>query len=100
MSSAAFLLAGLVGIGGLMGYVRKGSVASAVAGTLVAAGYAYSGLLLSSPNDAAQGRILAMATSGLLGSAMAVRFVKTVRVVPLALTLVGVGAFTYFAVSA
>lgn len=98
MSSVAYGLAGLCGLGGLMGFVRKGSVMSAVAGGAIAAAYAYSGSLYAN-KDSAQGRYIAMGASGVLGGAMAVRYLKTLKPLPLVLTVVGVGAFVYFAVS-
>lgn len=101
MSTVAFVLGAFTAVGGMMGYARKGSIMSAVGGVAVGLAYGYSGTLLSvGGTAAAQGRHAAMITSGLLGAGMAVRYLKTLKAVPLVLTIVGVGAFTYFAVSA
>ena len=99
MATVAFGLGGLCAVGGMVGYTRRGSVMSAIGGLSVAAGFAYAGKLLANSADAPQGRVVAMATSAVLGGVMAVRYLRTLKPVPLVLTIVGVGAFTYFAVS-
>lgn len=100
---SAHLVAGVLGgitiVGGAMGYLRKRSVASLVAGLLIGASYLYSAMLLNAVGDAEQGRVLAIATSAVLGAAMGVRYVKTLKPMPLCLTLVGIGAGTFFAVN-
>jgi uncharacterized membrane protein (UPF0136 family) len=95
----AAVLSGLSAVGGFMGYFRKGSVMSLIGGAVVAIGYGYAALLLSTPSDVEQGRVIAMASSGILGGVMAMRYLKTLKPVPLVLTILGIGAFTYFAVS-
>ncbi|CAK9437276.1 uncharacterized protein LODBEIA_P16540 [Lodderomyces beijingensis] len=89
MEHPAFTLSGLCAIGGIMGYVRKGSVPSLVAGLTVSVLYGYSGYLLK--QNANYGLEIALGTSSLLlvaglGRAIPTGFQKPV---PLLLVLLG-----------
>jgi uncharacterized membrane protein (UPF0136 family) len=93
------VLSGVCAIGGLMGYIRRGSVMSAVGGLVIALGYGYAAMLFKTPAEADQGRLVALGTSALLSGVMTVRYLKTLKPMPLVLTIVGIGAFVFFAVS-
>jgi len=85
----AFTLSGLCAIGGLMGYFRKGSVPSLVAGLGVSTLYGISGYLLN--QNANYGLELALGTSSVLLAAGLSRATSTgfKKPIPLALVLLG-----------
>lgn len=87
MEHPSFTMAGLCGIGGLMGFYRKGSMPSLIGGLTCAALYGTAGYLLKQNAD--WGLELAIGTSALLTAGMLPRAIKTVKPVPIAVTLIG-----------
>ncbi|KAI3405903.2 hypothetical protein KGF56_001122 [Candida oxycetoniae] len=92
MEHPAFTLSGLCAVGGLMGYFRKGSVPSLVAGIAVSTLYGYSGYLLK--RNADYGIELALGTSGLLLLAGLSRAIPTSFQKPVPLLLVFLGGLS------
>ena len=89
MEHPAWTLSGLCAIGGIMGYARKGSLPSLIAGGSIAALYGAAGYLLKENAD--YGLELALGTSSVLlatglGRAIPSRFKKPV---PVVLTVLG-----------
>ncbi|KAL2711052.1 hypothetical protein KLU848_0289 [Kluyveromyces marxianus] len=97
MEHPSYTLAALATIGGTMGYVRKGSVPSLIAGLTFGGIYGYAGYLLKQNAD--YGLELALGASSVMlatGIARGIpsRFTKPV---PLVLTLLGgLGTFYYY----
>lgn len=96
MEHPAFTLSALVTIGGSMGYLRKKSVPSLVAGLVFGGVYGYAGYLLKQNRDG--GLELALGASSLMlvtGIARGIpgRFKKPV---PLILTILGGFGTTYY----
>lgn len=96
MEHPALTLSGLCTIGGAIGYFRKGSVPSLVAGLTLGALYGYSGYLLK--NNADWGLELALGCSSTLlvagiGRAIPTRFRKPV---PLMLVVLGGLSTVYY----
>ncbi|KAH9892115.1 transmembrane proteins 14C-domain-containing protein [Xylariomycetidae sp. FL2044] len=91
----SFTLAGLLSVGGTMGYVRTGSRPSLIAGLGLGASYALSGYLIKENKD--YGTELALGNSVmLLGSAIP-RVIKTGAKAPVPLGLAAVGGLaTYY----
>jgi uncharacterized membrane protein (UPF0136 family) len=90
-----FTLGGLVGIGGAIGYLKKGSTPSLVAGLTFGSLLIGSGVLISK-NEAFTGHALASATTGIMTAAMAQRFLKTNKFMPAGLIAsVGAVGFAY-----
>ncbi|EDK45074.1 hypothetical protein PVL30_002749 [Lodderomyces elongisporus] len=96
MEHPAFTLSGLCAIGGIMGYVRKGSLPSLIAGTAVSVLYGYSGYLLK--QNANYGIELALGTSSILLVAGLARAIPTgfQKPVPLILLLLGSVSTGYY----
>lgn len=88
---AALLLAG-----GGMGYAKKRSIASLVAGGLFSLGFAYAASELSAPESVANGRRDAALLSVLLFVMMGSRALRTGAPVPKGLAVVGGLASAYF----
>ncbi|EGW34168.1 uncharacterized protein SPAPADRAFT_59605 [Spathaspora passalidarum NRRL Y-27907] len=89
MDHPAFTLAGLTAIGGIMGYARKGSVPSLVAGITFSALYGTAGYLLKQNAD--YGLELALGTSAVLLVAGLARSIPTSFKKPLPVVLVALG---------
>lgn len=77
----AFGLGALTMIGGLVGYLKKGSKPSLIAGTLLGASLIGSGVLISGENQL-EGHGIAAATSSLMAFSMGSRYLKTGKVMP------------------
>jgi uncharacterized membrane protein (UPF0136 family) len=88
-------LAALCGVGGVVGYAKKRSVPSLVAGVAFAAAYGYAANTIN-VGDPAQGHALAAGTSALLAAAMGARLAKTGKFMPAGvLTAVGLAGGAY-----
>lgn len=100
-ATVAAVLAVLLPAGGFVGYARKGSIPSAIAGSVVGALYAFAWSQLKSSAPVTpqfrQGLLTATAASAVLGVAMLVRLIRTKKALPLILTVVGSGSTYYFA---
>ncbi|CAH6720735.1 TMEM14 protein homolog [[Candida] jaroonii] len=92
MEHPAFTLSGLCAVGGFMGYFRKGSVPSLIAGTAFAGLYGYSGYLLKNNQD--WGLEIALASSSVLLLAGATRSFQTNFKAPIPLVLLGLGTLS------
>ncbi|CAM9807588.1 unnamed protein product [Heterosigma akashiwo] len=84
---AAFAVGGLVMLGGVIGYVKKGSKASVIASGGTAMLMITSGLLITKGNDL-EGHGLALATSSLLALGMGARVMKSGKFMPAGLVAV------------
>ncbi|WPK27657.1 hypothetical protein PUMCH_005054 [Australozyma saopauloensis] len=95
MEHPAFTLAGLCAVGGTIGYIRKGSFPSLIAGVTFTALYGYSGYLLKQNAD--WGLELALGSSSILLAAGFARSkaTKFQKPVPLALLVIG-GLSTFY----
>lgn len=68
-------------VGGLVGYMRKGSKPSLIAGTVLGASLIGSGIMISGENQY-EGHALATATSSLMAVGMGSRYLKTGKIMP------------------
>lgn len=94
MEHPAYTLSALCTIGGVGGYVRRGSIPSLAAGVAIGGLYGYSGKLLQ--DNADYGIELASAASALLVVGSLPRAVKTRKPVPITLSVLGVAALAYY----
>lgn len=96
MDHPAFTLAGLCAVGGAMGYFRKGSLPSLVAGITFTALYGCSGYLLKQNAD--WGLELALGTSSILLAAGVARSraTKFRKPVPIAIMVIGGWSAFYY----
>lgn len=92
MEHPAFTLSGLCAIGGFMGYNRKGSLPSLVAGGTLAILYGTAGYLLKQNAD--WGLELALGSSSVLLVAGLARAIPTQFKKPMPLALAGLGALS------
>lgn len=92
MDHPAFTLSALCAVGGLMGYFRKGSVPSLVAGTSFAVIYGTSGYLLKQNKD--WGLEIALGASSCLLAAGLARSIPTSFSKPVPLVLLGLGVLS------
>lgn len=92
MEHPAFSLSGLCVVGGVMGYLRKGSVPSLVAGTTFGVIYAAAGYLLKQNAD--WGLELALGASSTLLVAGIGRAIPTKFKKPVPLVLLGLGGLS------
>uniref|UniRef100_A0A7R9V9Q8 Transmembrane protein 14C n=1 Tax=Chlamydomonas euryale TaxID=1486919 RepID=A0A7R9V9Q8_9CHLO len=83
-------LAALCAGGGVVGYLKKGSLPSLLGGVAFSGAYALSGYYINTV-DAVRGHQMGAATSLLLAGVMGARLVKTKKVMPAGL-LAGTGA--------
>jgi len=84
----------LVALGGIVGYVKKGSVPSIAAGAVIGASLIASGLLADSQPQRAFA--LGTASSGVLTAAMLHRFIKTRKIMPSGIvSAIGAGALAF-----
>lgn len=81
-------LGGLVLVGGAMGYVRKGSKASLMAGITFGSLLLGSGFLIARTDNVYEGHLLATGASGVMAAAMGQRFVATQKFMPAGLVAV------------
>lgn len=97
MEHPAFTLSGLCTVGGAIGYLRKGSVPSLVAGATLGVLYGYAGYLLK--NNADWGLELALGCSSTLLVAGFSRAIPTHfrKPVPLVLVVLGGISTAYYA---
>eukprot|EP00127_Corallochytrium_limacisporum_P005700 Clim_evm79s210 gene=Clim_evmTU79s210 len=86
-----YTMAGLLAIGGTIGYIKAKSVPSLAAGLLFASVYGYSGYLIQQ-NEALLGHQIATGASVLLGTVMGTRALKSKKPMPVILTLAAIGA--------
>ena len=83
-------------IGGTVGYLKKGSTMSLVAGVGLGSLYLGSGYMIAKTDHVYQGHVLAVATSTLLSAAMGARFLSTYKFMPAGLlTVLGMVALGY-----
>ncbi|CUM62872.1 uncharacterized protein PRCAT00000431001 [Priceomyces carsonii] len=94
MEHPAFTLSGLCAVGGIMGYARKGSIPSLIAGTSFAILYGGAGYLLKKNAD--YGLELALGTSTFLLVAGLGRAIPTQFKKPLPVGLVVLGGLSTF----
>ncbi|KAH8599125.1 transmembrane proteins 14C-domain-containing protein [Bisporella sp. PMI_857] len=91
----SFTLAGLLAVGGTIGYVKGRSVPSLVAGVGLGASYAYAGYLIKQNRD--YGTELALGNSAVLLASAVPRIIKTRARAPVPLVLGTVGVLsTYY----
>ena len=83
-------------IGGAIGYLKKGSKMSLVAGVGLGALYLGSGYMIAKTDRVYEGHVLAVATSTVLTTAMGHRFMGTQKFMPAGLlTVLGIVALSY-----
>ncbi|KAJ3221973.1 hypothetical protein HK099_002836 [Clydaea vesicula] len=90
----AYTMAGLISAGGLIGFAKKGSKASLIAGCAVGGLYATSGYLISENRD--NGIELALSASVLLSSAFLPKAIRTQKVMPVFIATLGVLTTCYY----
>jgi uncharacterized membrane protein (UPF0136 family) len=76
----------LVVMGGVMGYVRKGSTPSLVAGVTVGSLLLGSGYMIAKTDNVYEGHVLASGAAGILAVAMGRRFMLTQKFMPAGVT--------------
>ena len=76
-----FTLGGIVGLGGIMGYMKKGSTPSLVAGLTLGSALIGSGVLITK-NQSFEGHCLACGATGIMTVAMGSRFYKSGKFMP------------------
>ena len=89
-------LGGLVMLGGAIGYVKKGSTPSLIAGVTFGSLLVGSGYLIAKTDLQYQGHSLATASSGLMALGMAYRYMNTTKFMPSGMVAVlGAAACAY-----
>lgn len=94
MEHPAYSLAVLCSVGGVGGYIRRGSVPSLIAGLTIGGLYGYSGKLLQDNVD--YGIYLASAASALLFIGSLPRAIKTQKAMPVGLSIIGLTTLAYY----
>lgn len=94
MEHPAFTLSGLCAVGGVMGYAKKGSMPSLVAGTAFSVLYGVAGYLLKQNQD--WGLEIALGSSSFLLLAGLGRSIPTKFRKPVPLVLLGLGGLSTF----
>ncbi len=74
-------MAGLMGLGGAMGYARAKSLPSLAAGLISSSLFAYSGVLINQGKDF-EGHALSLTVSSVLTVAMSARVLRTRKIMP------------------
>jgi uncharacterized membrane protein (UPF0136 family) len=97
---ANLTLGGLVAVGGIVGYVRKGSTMSLVAGVVFGSLLCTSAYLIATPSSSSttifRGHVLAATTSGIMALGMGQRYLKTNKIMPAGMVaLLGAAACAY-----
>jgi uncharacterized membrane protein (UPF0136 family) len=92
LALTASVVSGLCAVGGAVGYARKNSVASLVAGSGIAMLYAASAYQLNNKRTAETGRLIGLTSSVLLAAGMGSRAIKSPKPIPVAVATIG--AFT------
>jgi uncharacterized membrane protein (UPF0136 family) len=83
-------------LGGTLGYVRKGSTPSLIAGVVFGSLLIGSGYIIAKTDSQHQGHLLATATSGFMALGMAHRYTKTTKFMPAGMVaVVGAAACAY-----
>ena len=93
-SHLSFTFALLFGAGGAMGFIRKRSVPSLVGGMACAGLYAYSGYVINSGEPEA-GHKLGLGTSTLIAAGFGARALKTKKMMPAVLAVLGIAGSFY-----
>ena len=89
-------LGGLVIIGGAMGYIKKGSTPSLVAGLTFGSLFLGSAYMIAKTDSQYQAHLLASGTGGVMALGMGQRFLKTGKFMPAGLVAVlGAAACAY-----
>ena len=92
---AAFGVAGLVAVGGIIGFAKRRSVPSLVAGLAFGAGFAAAGMMISDGKEF-QGHATAATLGTVLAGAMGSRALKTGKMMPAgAVAAIGAAALAY-----
>ncbi|RKP03540.1 hypothetical protein CXG81DRAFT_23801 [Caulochytrium protostelioides] len=90
----AYTIGGLAALGGTIGYLRRGSRPSLIAGWTLGSLFVLSGYLIQTNGN--YGFELATASSALMLAAMAPRAMKSLAPVPLGLMTLGLASSVYY----
>jgi uncharacterized membrane protein (UPF0136 family) len=91
-----FTVGGLTIVGGLIGYMKKGSHISLIAGLSMGSLLLTSGYMIAKTDYIYEAHVLAGATSGLMSIAMGHRYLQTMKFMPAGLVAtIGTAACAY-----